>query len=237
MSDTPTQTPIIARRFRGPTASGNGGYSAGLLGALIGDCAQVALRQPPPLDTPLRVAQADGEWQLLDGEQLVASGRALEGLDLDVPPSPGLDVTPAAEERYIGLESHLYPECFVCGPHRRHGDGLCLFTGPVEGQGVVASHWTPGPDAGTTVDRRIVWAALDCPSYFGGQLAGYPATALLGTLATRILAEVTVGERYVVIGWPIAAEGRKWHGGSAIYDADGRLLAYARGTWIDVSGK
>ena len=240
---TDLHTTTIPARFRGPTESGNGGYSAGVLGALIGDAAQVSLRIPPPLDRTLDVTEHEGEWQLLDGHTLVAAGRALAGpLLLDVPAPPSLDQLEDAESRYSGHHAHPYPECFVCGPQREPGDGLRLFTGQVDGRRVVASHWTPEADVAghgdpTTVDRRIVWAALDCPSYFGGQLAGYPEQAVLGTIAAEILAPVPIGETYTVIGWPIDEDGRKWHGGAAIYNAAGTLLAFSKGTWVDISGK
>jgi hypothetical protein len=51
-------TPCIDRRFCGPRGSGNGGYTAGRLGALIGDPAEITLRRPPPLETEMRVERA-----------------------------------------------------------------------------------------------------------------------------------------------------------------------------------
>ena len=47
----------IDGRFCGPARSGNGGYSAGLLGSELGNGpVQVTLRLPPPLDTALMIA-------------------------------------------------------------------------------------------------------------------------------------------------------------------------------------
>ena len=43
----------IDRRFCGPPGSGNGGYTAGRLAALIGDPAEIMLRRPPPLETEM----------------------------------------------------------------------------------------------------------------------------------------------------------------------------------------
>ena len=48
----------IDRRFCGPPGSGNGGYTAGRLAALIGDPAEITLRRPPPLETEMRVERA-----------------------------------------------------------------------------------------------------------------------------------------------------------------------------------
>ena len=41
-----------------------------------------------------------------------------------------------------------------------------------------------------------------------------------------------VGERCVVVGWPLGEEGRKLYAGTALYGEDGRPLARARATWI-----
>lgn len=44
------ETVTIARRYRGPLDSANGGYAAGLLGARLGGTAEVTLRLPPSLE-------------------------------------------------------------------------------------------------------------------------------------------------------------------------------------------
>ena len=59
---------MIDSRFRGPAASGNGGYTCGLVAACVGNPAEVTLRLPPPLERPLRF---DGR-RLWDDEALVA---------------------------------------------------------------------------------------------------------------------------------------------------------------------
>ena len=58
----------IARRYRGPLDSANGGYAAGLLGARLGDAAEVTLRLPPPLERPLAVRREGDRLLLLDGD-------------------------------------------------------------------------------------------------------------------------------------------------------------------------
>jgi hypothetical protein len=224
----------IDKRFNGPPGSSNGGYACGVLGTLIGDCAEVTLRMPPPLDTPMQAQSDNGEWSLLDGDRLVATGKAAE-LELEVPAAPAFSEAKLAEHGYAGFKAHHFPTCFVCGPDRHEHDGLRLFTGPLEDRDVVASHWQPGRDVGDEfglVEDRVVWSALDCPTYFGGRLAGYRPMAVLGKLTARMLGPVTVDEKHVVIGWPIESEERKWTGGSAIYTSDGELRAFARGTWV-----
>ena len=113
-------TARIERRFNGPPNSGNGGYACGLLGALIGDSAEVTLRKPPPLETEMEITHEDGEWTLSDGEMVIATGHATE-LNLDVPAPPSFDDATAAESNYIDRELHIFPTCFVCGPDRHHG--------------------------------------------------------------------------------------------------------------------
>lgn len=226
----------IPTRFNGPPASGNGGYSCGVLGSVIGDCAEVTLRKPPPLDTAMRVARDDGEWTLLDGNIVIATGHAAT-LNMEIPEPPSYERAEAAEADYLGYHGHVFPTCFVCGPDRSHGDGLRLFTGKVGERDVVASHWLPTPDvAGELgeVKTRVVWGALDCPTYFGGMIAGYPKHAVLGRQIAKILSPVVVGEPHVVIGWPLEEGEKRWQGGSAIFTADGKLCAFARGTWVRI---
>jgi hypothetical protein len=235
-----TDLATIEPRFKGPPQSGNGGYTCGILGSLIGESAEVTLKVPPPLNTPLSVEHEDGaaEWLLKDGDTVVATGHA-SPINLEVPGSVSFDEALAAEPAYSGHKWHLFPECFVCGPDRHEHDGLRLFPGPVEDRDVVATHWLPQQDvAGEfgAVSTRIVWAALDCPSYFGGTLAGYAQYAVLGRLTAKLLKPVEIGKRHVVIGWPIDSDDRKWHAGTAIYDAEGDLKAYARATWVVIPG-
>jgi hypothetical protein len=226
----------IPARFNGPPASGNGGYACGVLGALIAECATVRLHRPPPLDTELRAVEDDGDWTLLAGQDLVAYGRADE-LDLDVPEPPSAEQAVAAERDYVGLHDHIFPTCFVCGPDRELGDGLRLFTGAVDGRGVVACGWRPTDDVGgetSAVDDRVVWGALDCPTYFGGIRGGFPDQAVLGSLTAKLLRSVEVGRLHVVIGWPLEQAQRRWFGGSAIFTDEGELCAFARGIWVRV---
>src|SRR5687767_2395645 len=105
----------IARRFCGPPASGNGGYSCGRLAAFVGPAAEITLRAPPPLDTPLRVLPHDGSWRMTHGDQVVAEGHARE-LDLQIPVPPSWEEAERAGRGYNGFRDHAYDTCFVCGP-------------------------------------------------------------------------------------------------------------------------
>jgi hypothetical protein len=209
---------VIDPRFNGPPASANGGYTCGLLAAQVGEPAEITLRAPPPLG---RALSFDGE-RLFDGETLIAEARRAD-LELD-PPAPVsfADAVDAARD-YPGFEEHAYPTCFVCGPARE--DGLRLFTGPA-GDGVFAAPWIP-----REVSRELAWASLDCPGAIG---VGWDGRGdwLLGRMHGRVDALPELGERCVVVSWPIGRDGRKGFAGTALFGEDGRLLGLARQTWI-----
>ena len=216
----------IPARHSGPPGSANGGITCGRVAAYVAaPVAQVTLRRPPPLDTDLRVDVAGGAVRLLDGEHLVAE--ALPG-EVDVEPQQPVDVATAAAaaQRYAGLRAHPFPSCFTCGTDREPPDGLGLRPGPV-GTDHVAAVWTP-----VDADRAVVWAALDCPGGWATDLAGRPM--VLGRMTLRLDAEPVVGQPHVVQGWVVQRDGRKTHCGTSLRDADGRLLAVARQTWVAV---
>lgn len=222
---------VIARRFCGPPDSGNGGYVAGVVaGALGGSGCTVTLKRPPPLDRPLQLVR-EGDTAILRDEAGEIASAIAAVLDLQVPAPPDLAGAAAAEDLFTGHDNHLYPACFVCGPHRAHGDGLRIFPGAVGGQ--MASTWRPTGDlAGENglIRREFLWAALDCPGYFAAEQAA--GDALLGRMAARVERDVSAGQDLIVTGWAIDSDGRKHHVGTAIHDSAGRLVASARSTWI-----
>ncbi|HUS23561.1 MAG TPA: hypothetical protein VM369_01325, partial [Candidatus Binatia bacterium] len=155
----------IARRFCGPPASGNGGYSAGRIAALVGNPAEITLRAPPPLDVPLQVERDGGTVRVSHGGQVVGEGRPAPDFTLELPAPPSWDEAAAAGRRYNGLTDHAYGTCFVCGPQRAPGDGLRIFCGPWR-DGRVAGTWTPDAtldDGRGEVAPEFLWAAIDCP--------------------------------------------------------------------------
>jgi hypothetical protein len=225
----------IAARFNGPQRSGNGGYAAGALAAFIGEPAEVSLRSPVPLDTELRVVtEEDGSMRMLDGETLVCEGRAAEALDLDVPEPVSIDEAREAMSRYRGLIDGEFCRCFVCG--RARDDSFGVFAGRVEGRKLVASTWKPpawaeGDDG--RVRAELIWAVLDCPTYFASHMEGELSAAMLARMTAEVVAPVAAGVEHVVIGWPIEIDGRKHHAGSALFSAGGELLASARALMIE----
>jgi hypothetical protein len=215
---------VIATRFRGPDDSGNGGYTCGVIAREHGgEEVEVTLRLPPPLEAWLRI---DGEGRVWDDHALVAEVRPAE-VALEPPAPVSWDDAVAAQAVDRGSP---FPHCFVCG--HASEDGLHIHAGPVAGRDVVAAPWAVAAD---TVGSEFAWAALDCP---GAYATGVPGrgTVVLGRLAARVDRVPTAGERCVVVGWPLGAEGRKHGAGTALFGESGELLGIARAVWVEPRG-
>ncbi len=219
----------IPKHFNGPLDSGNGGYCTGLVANLVDGPAEVSLRSPVPLDTPLDIAtDDDGTVRALEGETLVAEATRAAAVDLDVPGPVDLETARAAMDGYRGLHDGPFCRCFVCGLAR--DDSLGVFAGEVEGRGLVASTWTPpewaANDAGD-VRPEIVWGVLDCPTYFAAHIGADLSLSFLVRFAVRLDTPVVAGREHVVIAWPVESEGRKRRAGSAVVTPEGETLAVA----------
>ena len=225
----------IPRQFNGPLDSGNGGYSAGVVAAFVDGPAEVSLRAPVPLDTPLDIAQdGDGSVRMLDGETVVAEAVPAPDLDVEVPATVSPHDARGASEQYRGLPDGLFSRCFVCGRGRE--DAFGVFAGDVEGRPLVASPWTPPAwtaDAAGQVLPEFVWAVLDCPTFFAAHIDQELTMSVLARLAARIDAPVVAGEEHVVVAWPIETDGRKRHAGAAVLSAGGDVLAVAQALLIE----
>lgn len=229
------QEVVISSRFNGPPASGNGGYSAGVVASFIDGDACVRLHAPPPLDTPLQVSATGGRVEVHDAGTLVATARA-ELLDMEIPAAPDIDSARAAQSRFPGFDGHLYPTCFVCGTGRPERDGLELYTGPLTDGSAYACTWLPQEDfldAQGNVASLFVWSALDCPGGYGA-FGNRKVPMLLGELALSLREPVPGDAELVVYAWSRGCEGRKYYGGAAIASADGEVLAASRSTWIEL---
>jgi hypothetical protein len=225
----------IPRRFNGPLDSGNGGYCAGVFAALIDGPAAVSLRSPIPLEQPLDVVAAGAGVEIRQGVTLIAEVEPAPPPELEPPATVGLEQARAAAADYRGESEGVFSRCFVCGRGRE--DALGVFAGPVPGRDLVASPWTPPEwtaDEDGAVRPEIVSAVLDCPAVFASFLESDAAPrAFLVRFAADLRAPVAAGEEYVVIGWPLAREGRKLRSASAILDADGEALALAEALMIE----
>jgi hypothetical protein len=204
----------IDRRFRGPDASGNGGYSCGLFARLVDGDAEVTLRTPPPLEAELRVDGLD----IYEAETLVAEVRATT-VELELP-APPPHVEPGQPD-----PNHPFPNCFVCGPART--DGLRLT--PRAYGSVVAAPWRPAE-----VSRELIWAALDCPGAFAVHPDFSRGACVLGRLAVHIEEMPVEGEPLAVVGWDLGgADGRRSYAGTALFRGN-TPLAWGRATWFSV---
>jgi hypothetical protein len=224
----------IAPRFCGPDGTANGGYLAGSLAACgLGVAMRVRLNAPIPLATDFEVlARGDGQRELLQGGQLLASAQPAE-LEQRAPAAPDFAAAMRASSRFVGHICQAYPNCFVCGHARAAGDGLRILAGRTDDGTMVAAHWVPHESIADDTGRvplRMIWAAIDCPGYFAVRDDNQPM--LLGEITARVDGEVYVGEQCVVIGWLERVDGRKHTVGTALFNSAGRQMAAARALWI-----
>ena len=231
---------VIDRRFQSWDGVAHGGYVAGLVGSRVGPAAEVTLRQAAPFDVPLSIAgNGDGQIALMEGDAVLARGEAADS-SVELPDSVSFDEAAKLEWNHDTLTEHPTPHCFCCGYDRAKGDGLRVFPAPVPGRplGQVVAPWVPdpafaGPDG--AVRPEYVWAALDCPGFWGMALSiAHMPNVITIRLAASLHAEVRAEEPHVVMGWPISHHGRKFLCGSAIFGPDGDLTAVGRATWLQV---
>ena len=214
----------LPHHFRGPLTSANGGYVCGRLAAFVdADEVEVTLRLPPPLDRPLTIVREGAGVRLLDGESLVAEGRPAP-VEVDVPAPVSLEAAEESREKHVREWSTEFNECFVCGVRP---DGLEIRVGPVAGREPLHASPIVLPDA----LPEIVWAAIDCPGAYAVGAEGR-GDIVLGRMTARIERVPEAGEPCVVTAWPLGEDGRKLYAATALYAADGELLAVARQVWI-----
>jgi hypothetical protein len=236
----------IASRFNGPVASGNGGYSAGLAAQFLKtDAAEATLRAPIPLDQTLRVHEtATGIDVMTDDAATRILIMSLKPAELETPKveSPGLAAAEVAAASFRGVEDHVLPHCFVCGPARAVGDGLRIFPDWLkEPSGldnpntfpIVAAPWRPTPDLADASGRiapEFMWAALDCP----GAFAIVAEPILLGRISARIIERPRSDKPIVAVAGAKGRDRRKHFAGSALFSEAGKLLAFSEQTWIQI---
>ncbi|MDT0203121.1 hypothetical protein [Nocardioides sp. AE5] len=249
---------VVPSRFCGPPTSGNGGWSAGALAALLprpdGDRdgwppVEVTLRQPPPLDAAMVVTPSDDGIVASFGGSVVLSARpAPEADPAPIEPVPA-DLARAAEATYPGLVTHPFGTCFSCGPDREPGDGLRIFPGvvdPQDGLQRVAATWVPhesladtahaptydGADGPPRAALPVTWAALDCAGAWSADVG--ERMMVLGRMTAAVDALPVIGEEHVVLGLHHRTEGRKSFTTTTILDADERVVARAEQVWISI---
>jgi hypothetical protein len=234
---------IIQDKFRGPPASGNGGYVGGIFASLIDPQAkhtvEVTLRAPIPLDTVMATAVRDGVARVTKDDTLIAEVKRSDATFASRLPPPWPAVLAAAENAYSlqpGLQDFVpgvtgyHPICFCCGAG--NPDGLKVFVAPVADQ--VAAIWqtqTSWADDDGKLPTEFLWTAMDCPGQFAFINEGL-RTGLLGRMTARIHSRPAAGAELLVNAWTIRIEGKKHFAGSAIYDQQGNLCAEAITLWI-----
>jgi hypothetical protein len=220
-----TESIVIPRRFRGPEASANGGYTCGTIAELVeADVVEVTLRKPPPLDVAMAVERDGDAVRIFYEGDLVAEARP-GVLDLEPPPAPGFAEAKELSDARGDDPDHPFPGCFVCGPA---GDGFRLRPAPL-GDGRVVAPWAVEPEFAA---ERFAWAALDCPGGWAVQPDGTRGISVLGRLTARVYSAPETGDECVIVGWPVGEpEGRKRHAGTAVF-RDGTLLALGRAVWF-----
>jgi hypothetical protein len=224
-------------RFAGPYPGWtNGGYLAGVLAThLTRDgtgTTEVRIKRPVPLETDLELT-VDGSGAVLhDHARALARAWGVPGAPSATEPVPIAAATALAPA--IDPKDHPAPGCFVCGPGR--SGGLDLQPGPVRGRDVVATVWRPPADLADdrgVMPVEIVWAALDCPAWYG---AARGRGALLGTMRARCIRPLLAETPVVVTGWGNGRDGRKQAAGAAIHSRDGEPLAVASSIWLYAKG-
>lgn len=242
----------IDRRFVGPPGMAHGGYLGGRLAALLSDApaAEVRLRAPTPLETPLAVERPDASSLrlLADGEPC-AECRPCE-FDLEIVPLVSyedaeragadafqwvMDRLSAQTRRYF-VEIDEQERCFGCMP--RSG-GLSLLPGRVGSSDVTAVAVRVPPDllVDNTVPAEIVWSTVDCPAMWACKLLaedeeGLERPTFTGTLSVKIHRLPRAEERLFVQAWRLGQEGRKLFGAAILVRDDGEILAESRQTAI-----
>ena len=159
-------------------------------------------------------------------------------MELDIPAAPNPDEAEAAgvlaEKESARATNAPYARCFGCGIAR--SDGLRIVPGPVGDEGVVATTWTPPSwvaDCTGQLSVEATWVALDCSAGLAWIRRLAAGTAIVTARMTAVIDRpLQPGNRYTVIGWPIAQEGRKLHAGTAIFDATGKVQACSRQLWL-----
>lgn len=232
----PTLT--IARRFRGPAQSANGGYFAGCVAAQVAQTVTVRLLRPPPLDTPLEVQTLpNGTLAITHAHEQIGTATPAH-LTLSPPQAPAYFEAVEASRRYAGFKHHRFPTCFVCGTERPRGDGLRIFAGALPERGLVAAPWVPDAslEAGDgKVRPEFMSAALDCPGFYA--VSPDDRMMLLGEFTAHVNRRVHIGERCTVIGWRLQSGGRKHGAGTAVFSEDGELCGSAQALWIEPRGE
>ena len=220
---------IDRMRFCGPADSGNGGYTAGRLAALIGDPAEITLRRPPLLETEMKVERAGPRLLLMHGDDLIAERRRrLSSWRFRSVPAAMRHAGPvrAIPAWTTGTRFQVVRVRSAAGSGRDGGlpwaadrwacIGCCLVRGADRRRGSCRrARLRCDGLSGRLVDQRNR-PGCDLRARPDGRTADLPAGRRPRDLAR-------------VVDRPRRPQG---HAGSAQFTADGELCAYSKQTWI-----
>lgn len=222
----------VENRFQGIEGIAQGGHVAGMVASSIGDDVAIAFRSPCPLETPLTLEGVDGRHQLLWEDTVI-----LETDPDDSTPEPPAFVTwedAVVAREWAENQTHVQAitTCFSCGSSP---DTLRVHAGKVDGTPLYASplafpSWTA---IDGRVEHRFLWAPIDCAAGWRVSMGEGSKPALTGRLRVTVHDDVSPAERLVVVAAADAEwDGRKRTARSAIYRADGTLVAASESLWI-----
>lgn len=226
----------IAQQFNGPPTTGNGGYVSGLVAAALDHEGPVAamLRTPPPLDTPLTWEHDDEEVRLLTHGGAVVGIAKPGSFEREAPAFVDAEGVEAGLKAYPGFHQHPFDLCFTCGTQREPGDGLRIFSGPVEERTTAApwdAHEAFAEEDGL-IGAPVTWAALDCPGGWAADFSEQPM--LLGTMTAEVYQAPEAGRRYHAVGQLDRQDRRKFFTATALYTPEGELIGRAEQIWIQI---
>lgn len=222
----------IASRFQGIEGMAQGGHLAGMVASSIGDEIAIIFRSPCPLDTSLTLTRVGDRHELSWDDTIVLE--AVPDVSTPAPPAFVSWEDAVVARDWAEDQPHLQAvtTCFSCGSGP---DTLRVHAGKVEGTSLYASplvlpSWT-APDG--LVEHRFLWAPIDCAAGWRVSIGEGSRPALTGRLRVMVHDDVSPGEQLVVVAdadpdW----DGRKRIARSAIYRADGTLVAASESLWI-----
>ena len=218
----------VPRRFQGIDGIAQGGHIAGLVAGHLDGAVEITFRNPCPLDRPLHLI--DG--RLVDGETVILESGPADGVPWAPDFVPWSDAVAAREWAERQPSIPRVSHCFSCGSDP---ESFRVHAGRVAGTTIYASplvhpRWT-APDG--HVEHRFLWAPADCAAGWRVSLDDRARPAVTGQIQVVVHADVEAGTRLVVVAdadpeW----NGRKRRAWSAIYRADGDLVASAETVWI-----
>jgi hypothetical protein len=244
MPQSKVATLTVPEHIWGFPGVAHGGYVAGRLAEQAGTaCLRLDLRRPIPVGRRLSIESTEPKSWTLTGEQGTLAAARVAAPEIKVPFRPSwADGMACVEQRQAAERAgNTFPDCWVCGSGRPAGEGLRVMLGLMTDRPMVAAAWTPGPEAGAPgeeLSTASVFAVLDCPGGWACRaFAGAPiAETVTAYQTSRQLRPVLAGQPYLVSGWSIGAEGRKYRTGSAITTPDGEVCALAVSLWLDARG-